>query len=199
MHDIFSTIVAPSRSELREKASRFFAFANPVADEEAAAEIRERLKKEYHDARHRPYALRLASGVERCSDDGEPRGTAGHPILQQIQQADLYDVQIVVVRYFGGTLLGKGGLSRAFSECARLALENAEKKEIQVNKFLDLIAPTDQAGVVKAVASRFGGAVAAISFDSQARIRLSVPGSQFEACREALIQRFGAGIVGRDK
>jgi len=197
MHDIFSTIVTSSHSDLREKASRFFGFADPVAGEEAATEIRERLKKEYHDARHRPYALRLANGVERCSDDGEPRGTAGHPILQQIRQADLYDVQVVVVRYFGGTLLGKGGLSRAFSECARTALENAEKMEIQVAKFLDLIAPTDQAGVVKAVASRFGGTVAAISFDTKARIRLSVPGSQFDACREALQNRFGADIFSR--
>jgi uncharacterized YigZ family protein len=194
MHDLFSTIIASSRSEYREKASRFFGFADPVADEEAATEIRERLKKEYHDARHRPYALRLANCVERCADDGEPRGTAGHPILQQIRQANLYDIQIVVVRYFGGTLLGKGGLSRAFSECARLALENAERKEIQVTKFLDLIAPTDQAGVVKAVASRFGGTVAAISFDTQARIRLSVPGSQFNVCREALRERFGPDI-----
>ncbi len=195
MPDIFSTILTSSRSDLREKASRFLGFADPVTDEEAAAEIRERLKKEYHDARHRPYALRMANGVERCSDDGEPRGTAGHPILQQIRQANLYDVQIVVVRYFGGTLLGKGGLSRAFSECARTALEKAEKKEIQVAKFLDLIAPTDQAGVVKAVASRFGGTVAAISFDTKARIRLSVPGSQFDACREALRARFGADIL----
>ena len=194
MPDRFSTIVAPSRSELREKASRFFGFADPVADEEAAGEIRERLKKEYHDARHRPFALRLANGVERCSDDGEPRGTAGHPILTQIRQADLYGVQIVVVRYFGGTLLGKGGLSRAFAECARLALEKAERKQIQVLKHLDLIAPTDQAGVVKAVASRFGGTVIAISFDTQAHIRVALPGSQFDACRDALRNRFGADI-----
>ena len=76
-----------------------------------------------------------------------------------------------------------------------MALEKAEKKEIQVTKFLDLIAPTDQAGVVKAVASRFGGTVAAISFDTQARIRLSVPGSQLAACREALLSRFGANIL----
>ena len=98
----------------------------------------------------------LASGVARSSDDGEPHGTAGPPILAEVQRLDLYDAQVVVVRYFGGTKLGKGGLARAFSQCARLALENAIRVQDQALAYLDVITEPDLINTVKAVAMRFG-------------------------------------------
>jgi len=193
-HDTYFTLSHSSRAELREKASRFFGFADPVKDEMAAAKMRARLKKEYHDADHQPFAFRLASSLERCSDDGEPQGTAGHPILAQIRQADLFNVQVVVVRYFGGTKLGKGGLVRAFGQCARMTLENAGRKQEQTLRYLDVVCEPEQAGVVKAVASRFAATVAALSYDAKARLRLALPASLFDDCRQALIKRFGPGI-----
>jgi len=196
MQDNFTTLVSSSRADLREKASRFFGFADPVPDELAAAEIRQRLKREYHDADHQPFAFRLASGLERFSDDGEPKGTAGPPILTAIKQANFHNVQIVVVRYFGGTKLGKGGLARAFGECARMTLQGAERKQEQLLIYLDVVAEPQQVGAVKAVASRHGASVAVLSFDLNARIRLAVPAGSFDDCREALLKRFGPQIFG---
>lgn len=196
MQDTFTTLSHSSRAELREKASRFFGFADAVQDELAAAEMRQRLRKEYHDADHQPFAFRLASGLERCSDDGEPRGTAGPPILSAIKHADLQNVQVVVVRYFGGTKLGKGGLVRAIGDCARMTLENAGRKPEQILKYLDVTAEPEQVGAVKAVASRFDAKVVALSYEVRAKVRLAVPAGLFDDCRDALLKRFGSGIFG---
>jgi uncharacterized YigZ family protein len=194
MLDEFTTLASPGRSELREKASRFFGFADRVRSEVEASEIRTRLKKEYHDASHQPFAYRLASGAERSSDDGEPHGTSGAPILAEIQRAELFEVQVVVVRYFGGTKLGKGGLARAFGQCARLALENGGHTVEQTLGYLDVSADPEIINTIKAVASRFGGQVVSLSFDLKARLRLSLPASRREECRAALLQRFGEDI-----
>jgi uncharacterized YigZ family protein len=194
MTDSFHTLSQSGRSELREKASRFFGFADRVRSEAEAAEIRTRLRKEYHDASHQPFAYRLASGAVRFSDDGEPHGTSGAPILAEIQRAELLDVQVVVVRYFGGTKLGKGGLARAFSQCARLALEQGGRIVEQTLGYLDVSADPEIINTIKAVASRFGGQVVSLSFDLKARLRLSLPSSRLEECREALLARFGETI-----
>jgi uncharacterized YigZ family protein len=194
MPDSFTTLSSPGRSDLREKASRFFGFADHVSDEAQAAEIRVRLKKEYHDASHQPFAYRLASGAERSSDDGEPKGTAGVPILNEIQRAEVLDAQVVVVRYFGGTKLGKGGLVRAFGECARMALENASRRAEQVVGYLDLTTDPETVNSVKAVVSRFEAQVVALTFGMKAHLRLSIPASRLDECREALIKRFGPSI-----
>lgn len=192
--DQYLTLSHPARSELRVSASRFFGFTEPVPREASAARMRLRLKKEYHDATHQPFAYRLVDGQERSSDDGEPKGTAGIPILSQIRQADLCDVQVVVVRYFGGTKLGKGGLVKAFSECARLALEQAGSKQVQLVEMLDVITAPENVNLVKAVASRFGAAVVTLSYDVKARLRFAVPRSRYLECQEALMKRFGSDV-----
>jgi putative IMPACT (imprinted ancient) family translation regulator len=194
MPDSFATISSPGRSELREKASRFFGFAEHLTGEAQAAAMRGRLKKEYHDASHQPFAYRLATGAVRTSDEGEPKGTAGPPILAEIGRAKLYDVQVVVVRYFGGTKLGKGGLARAIAECARLALENAGRRREEVVGYLDVKAAPELINTVKAVAVRFGAQVVALSFGLQAQLRFSVPAARLDECREALLKRFGPQI-----
>lgn len=179
---------------MREKASRFFGFADRVRSEAEAAAIRERLKKQYHDASHQPFAFRLASGAVRSSDDGEPKGTAGPPILAEIQHVELFDAQVVVVRYFGGTKLGKGGLARAFSQCARMALEAGGRVQEQALEYLDLVADPEVINTVKAVAMRCGAQVVALSFEINAQLRLSLPQSRLAECREALTRRFGPEI-----
>ena len=129
--DIYYTIKEAGSARYTEKMSRFLAFAIPVGSaDEAKAEIK-RLQNEYHDARHVCWAYML--GPERkewqLNDNGEPSGTAGKPILGQINSAELTDVLVAVVRYFGGIKLGTSGLIAAYREAARLALESAGRKE----------------------------------------------------------------------
>ena len=129
--DKYLSIAAPSEGLYKELGSRFIALAYPVSSETEIKEIVSSLKKKYHDARHHCYAFRLGvDGAEfRSSDDGEPAGTAGRPILGQIDSAGLSDVLVVVVRYFGGVKLGVPGLIRAYKTATADALAAAVKEE----------------------------------------------------------------------
>jgi uncharacterized YigZ family protein len=127
MEDTYKTLEKPAEGSYRSKGSRFLAYGFPVTDAEEIREILADLKKKYHDARHHCYAYRLGvkKDVFRMYDDGEPSGTAGKPIYGQIHARDLTDTLIVVVRYFGGVLLGTGGLSFAYKSSAANMLSNA--------------------------------------------------------------------------
>lgn len=110
--------------EIVEKKSRFIAHVFPVETEEEALRLIEETKKKYWDARHNCYAFVLGEwgDISRCTDDGEPSGTAGRPILEVLTGAGLHNVLLIVTRYFGGTLLGTGGLVRAYSQAAQAGL-----------------------------------------------------------------------------
>jgi uncharacterized YigZ family protein len=125
MSDLYRTIEKPSEGLYKEKGSKFLAMAYPVKTQEEIAQRLSELRKKYHDARHHCYAWRLGPEKKeyRVNDDGEPSGSAGKPIFGQIQSRDLSDVLIVVIRYFGGTLLGVGGLIRAYRAAASDALD----------------------------------------------------------------------------
>jgi uncharacterized YigZ family protein len=138
-----------ARAEIREKGSRFLAVAAPAADEAAAGAVLDRLRTEHPDATHHCFAWRLgAAGRERSSDDGEPAGTAGVPILQVLRGRELSDVVVVVVRWFGGTKLGKGGLARAYAGAAREAVEALATEERFPRAELVLELPYDRLGAV---------------------------------------------------
>ena len=124
--DRYSSISAPSEGLFKDNGSRFIALAFPVETEAQVKEIVAGIRKEYHDARHHCFAYRLGykGDLWRASDDGEPSGSAGRPILGQIDSLGLSDVLVVVVRYFGGTLLGTGGLMVAYREASKEALES---------------------------------------------------------------------------
>ena len=134
MTDLYKTILAPSSGIYKEKGSKFLAFAYSVNSEEAIKDRLGILKKEYHDARHLCFAWVL--GAEklryRINDDSEPPGSAGKPIFGQIQSRNLTDILVVVVRYFGGTLLGVGGLINAYRSAASEALEHSQIIERRV-------------------------------------------------------------------
>ena len=127
IEDSYKSIAAPSDGLFKDNGSRFIALAYPVETEEAVKEIVAGLRKEYHDARHHCYAYRigLKGEVWRASDDGEPSGSAGRPILGQIDSMGLSDILVVVVRYFGGVKLGIPGLIRAYKTSTADALANA--------------------------------------------------------------------------
>lgn len=126
--DTFLTIASPSEGMYKEKGSKFLAFAYPVSSEEEIKEHITLLKKKYYDARHHCYAYVLGKDKAqfRANDDGEPSSTAGKPILGQLYAADVSNVLIVVVRYFGGKKLGVGGLITAYKTSAADALANAK-------------------------------------------------------------------------
>lgn len=125
--DTYKTIAAPSEGLYKEKGSKFLAFAYPVRTQEEVKAHLDRLRKEYFDARHHCYAYILGPRKDafRANDDGEPSGTGGRPIHGQLMSADLTDTLIVVVRYFGGILLGASGLANAYKAAARDAIDHA--------------------------------------------------------------------------
>ena len=119
----YKTIQQEGCDEFIVSRSRFIGSAKPVSVEKDALEFIEKIKKSHYDARHNVWAYVLGSSRERYSDDGEPQGTAGLPVLDLIRKEKLRDLVVVVTRYFGGILLGKGGLVRAYSQGARIALD----------------------------------------------------------------------------
>jgi uncharacterized YigZ family protein len=125
--DTFKTIENRSEGYFKDKGSKFFAFAFPVKTEEETKEILNSIKKEHHSARHHCYAWRIGTEeiTSRANDDGEPSSTAGKPILGQLQRYELTNIFLVVVRYFGGTLLGTSGLIHAYRTAADEAIKNA--------------------------------------------------------------------------
>ena len=129
--DSFKSISGVSEGLFKDNGSRFIAKAYPVETEDEVRQIVSSLKKEYHDARHHCYAYRLGykADVFRANDDGEPSGSAGRPILGQIDSRGLSDVLVVVVRYFGGIKLGIPGLIRAYKTSSDDALSQAEVVE----------------------------------------------------------------------
>ncbi len=124
----YKTVKQYGEGEIIEKKSRFLGKIKPVESEEEALQYIESLKKKYWDARHNCYAYIIGENAEcvRCSDDGEPSQTAGKPMLEVLQNAELRNVVAVVTRYFGGVLLGTGGLVRAYTQATQEALKEAQ-------------------------------------------------------------------------
>ena len=127
MVERYTTIARAVQAEIEAKRSRFLCDLVPVASEDEARAVVERARKEHWDARHHcsAFVLGPAADIRRSNDDGEPSGTAGTPMLDVLTGADLTDVVVVVTRWFGGTLLGTGGLVRAYSDAVRAALDEA--------------------------------------------------------------------------
>ena len=138
MSDTYKTISSPAEGIYKEKGSKFLSFAIPVKTAEEIKEIIKEYRKLYYDARHVCYAYMLGAEHKdfRANDDGEPSGTAGRPILGQINSRELTDVLVIVVRYFGGVLLGTGGLVVAYKEATADALNQAEIIEKTVDEVI---------------------------------------------------------------
>jgi uncharacterized YigZ family protein len=141
--DTYLTIKAFSQGLYKEKGSRFIAQAWPVTNQEEIKSILENIRKEYHSARHYCFAWMLGQDRQtfRVNDDGEPSGTAGKPILGQINSSNLTNVLLVVIRYFGGKLLGVSGLINAYKTAAESALQNSEIIELYIEDYYELRFP----------------------------------------------------------
>lgn len=174
-------------AEIREKGSRFLAVIGPAADEAAAKEQLAGLARRHTDATHHCWAWRLgAPPRERSSDAGEPSGTAGVPILQVLRGAGLSDVVAVVVRWFGGTKLGKGGLARAYAAAAREALEQLPILVRVSTVQIAVRVPYERVGAVKRLIHPPEVELEAEEYCNEARLVLAVHEERQAAVREAL-------------
>lgn len=165
------------RAELREQASRFLAFASPCLSPTEAGDAVARLEREYHDATHIAFAWRIGAGdgaISRASDAGEPSGTAGKPIASSIASAGVTDVVVAVVRYFGGTKLGRGGLSRAYRESAARALEAAGTRGVYDYRALVVTCPYGRLGAVRRLVRPPEIAVVSEEFGQESKVTLAV-------------------------
>lgn len=164
-----NVILSPGSGEIIEKHSRFLAFACCVQTEEAALALAEKRKKEYWDARHTCFAYRILPDgrppeIVRAADDGEPQGSAGRPILEVLTGRDLYDAVILVTRYFGGTLLGVGGLVRAYQAAAAAALDQCEIAQRILGRRFRVTCGYDDYGKIDAFLQKSGAAVLTSEF-----------------------------------
>jgi uncharacterized YigZ family protein len=179
--DESTVLAAPGQAEIREQGSRFLAFANPISSAAEAAEFLADLKRRYHDATHIAYAWRIGSGraaAARSSDAGEPSGTAGRPIADAIASAGVSDAVVAVVRYFGGTKLGTGGLARAYRAAADRAVAAAGLKTIRRTLRVIVTCPYEKLGAARRLVRPPEVALAGESFDPDPVLRFDVPASR---------------------
>ena len=172
------TVAKAGQAKLTEKRSRFLAFAFPVCSQEEVEAHLAALRRRYHDARHIVYAYRLREqGKERvrADDAGEPAGSAGRAILQLLEGEGLWNVLVVVVRYFGGVKLGVGGLARAYRAAARMALQAAGAREEVPELRVRIRVPADRLGEALALAERMGARVLKQGYDGMPSLTLSLP------------------------
>jgi len=176
MSDTYKTIISEAEGLYKEKGSKFLSFAMPVSTAEQAKEIVKEYRKKYYDARHVCYAYMI--GAERtdfrANDDGEPSGTAGRTILGQINSRELTNVLVIVIRYFGGILLGTGGLVVAYKEATADALNQTEIIEktvdIRISISFDYVLMNDVMRVIKDVNAQ----ITAQTYVNQCMMQLSI-------------------------
>ena len=183
-----------AESEFVEKRSRFIGHIWPVDSEDQAQELIRRVKKQHYDARHNCWCYLLGSTVVRYSDDGEPQGTAGQPILNVLEREGVQDVLCVVTRYFGGILLGAGGLCRAYTKAAKDALDDAGISELRPWSVLRLDCPYALFERVKLEADKRGGLVRDADYGAQIALTILLPQPEETEFRKAL-QELSAGSL----
>ena len=166
---------APSEAELVEKRSRFIGQLRPVETEEQARAFLEAVKKEHYDARHNCWCYLLKDGPVRYSDDGEPQGTAGQPMLGVFQKAGVTNLCCVVTRYFGGVLLGAGGLVRAYTQAAKLALDAAGISVVRRWVEVEVACPYNLFERVKNEAAAQDGVLGEVAYTDQVAVRVLLP------------------------
>ena len=184
----------PSETEFVEKRSRFLGHVWPVDSEEEARARIEETKKRHYDARHNCWCYILKDGPVRYSDDGEPQGTAGQPMLNVFQREGVVDVCCVVTRYFGGILLGAGGLVRAYTQSAKDALDAAGVSVVR--RWVEVLLPCSYAQFerVKLETEKFGGVIADADYGADVALTVLLPEERAEAC-QAHLRDLTAGTV----
>lgn len=187
----FKTIIGENVAELTEKRSRFIATIKHVESEEEAVAFINEIKAKYWDARHNVYAYVLNdNNLVRFSDDGEPHGTAGKPVLDVIAGRELKNVAIVVTRYFGGILLGTGGLVRAYSSAAILAADSADISQMVECSVADVTCDYSQYDRLKKILDESGAVILDTVFENDIKISFYIDSSEFTKLNDKLTDVF---------
>ena len=188
MNDLSLTISTTGEGYYTEKRSKFLAWAHHVDTVDEVKSLLAEYRKKYYDARHVCYAYMLGPDRKdfRANDDGEPSSTAGKPILGQINSAELTNVLVVVVRYYGGVNLGTSGLIVAYREAAALAIANAGKEERQVEDIVTYDFPYPMMNSVMRVVKDMQPRIVSQTFDNTCRMELAIRRSEAEQLRQRL-------------
>ena len=188
MNDLYLTISTTGEGYYTEKRSKFLAWAHHVDTVDEVKSLLADYRKKYYDARHVCYAYMLGPDRKdfRANDDGEPSSTAGKPILGQINSAELTNVLVVVVRYYGGVNLGTSGLIVAYREAAALAIANAGKEERQVEDIITYDFPYPMMNSVMRVVKDMQPRIVSQTFDNTCQIQLAIRSSEAEQLRQRL-------------
>lgn len=197
MIQFYKTIYEGGEGEISEKKSRFIAHTAHVENEEEAMAFIEKIKKQYWDARHNCWAYSV--GIEqpqfRCSDDGEPSGTAGKPMLEVIQGEELFHTVIVVTRYFGGTLLGTGGLIRAYTKSTQEGIKNSQVITKCLGQRIKIQCDYTTVGKIQYLTATNGIPVLGTDYTDIVVFDLIVPADEIARTEKQLIESTGAKIA----
>lgn len=196
MLESYRTIAAPAEDEFVEKKSRFIGYIAPVCTEQEAAAFIETIRACHREARHNCYAYRLRqNNLARFSDDGEPSGTAGRPILEVLQREDLTDVCVVVTRYFGGILLGTGGLARAYTQGCKIAVAAAEVLAMHPAVECTITADYGFYGKLQNLLPQYGAVLLDTAFEGEVTVRFMLRQERLSPFARALEELSAGGLA----
>lgn len=186
----YKALYKGGEGELIEKKSRFIATTLPIASEEEALAFIEAMKKKYWNATHNcsAYVIGRRHELQRCSDDGEPSGTAGRPMLDVLLGEDIHNTAVVVTRYFGGTLLGTGGLVRAYSGAAKAGLEASTIVEKQLGTRLKVQTDYNGIGKIQYITAQSGILTLNSEYTDAVNVELLVPSDEEEGLRKKITE-----------
>lgn len=193
--DNYLVVNSEFSGEYSEKHSRFIGFLIPCGNDEQAAGIISAKRKEFWDARHVVYAYVLADGTARFSDDGEPHGTAGKPVLDVLKSSSVKNAIIIVVRYFGGILLGTGGLVRAYTAAATAAINNSEKFKVYEGQEYSLVLPYGDYDRFVFLAKEQGITVTNTDYKDNVQIEFSVKDESVDTALNRIKDAFSSSVV----
>ena len=184
--------------EFVEKKSRFIGRVWPVETEEEALAWIQAMKKQHYDASHNCWAYIIRDGAMRFSDDGEPGGTAGNPMMQVLQKEELYNVCCVVTRYFGGTLLGAGGLVRAYTKGVKIAIDAAGKSMKRVWSVIYLPCPYTFYERVKLEVAAFEGIIRDTQFGAEVELEILIAQGQAQSFLDKIVDMTAGTVEGME-
>ena len=190
----YVTIAERAEDDFFERKSQFIGYIAPVTTEEEALAFLAEIRAKHRDARHNCFAYILQNGVKRASDDGEPQGTAGVPIMEVVEREGLTDVIVIVTRYFGGILLGAGGLVRAYAHAAKLAVDAAQRKVMSPAVLVEMKMDYNQYGRINNVLSKYTAIVQDTAFTDMVTMQILFIERDVEAFRAELTEMTAATV-----
>ena len=192
----YITVEKSGSSESIIKKSKFLGFVKPVKTVEEAEKFIEKIKKEHYNAKHHVPVYILDNGkIQKYSDDGEPQGTAGVPIIDILKAEKITDCVVVVVRYFGGILLGTGGLTRAYSETAKKALEDSRIIKMDPFKIIEFSLDYSLYGKLQNILDKYAGIIINSEFLDIVNLKISIPEENVEKFKEEIINLTSGKII----